>query len=595
MTINVAQRAYTLGGGSTKVKGIIIEPKDPTQNDIGYPLKQIWFNSLTNANWQLCFFTSSLGVVYATWRAIGPVVVSTVDPTSADYQYPIGQLWSNTTTNNLWGLTSFPSSTMAQWESLTEQAGAGTVVTLEGNDDDPVPPDINGNILILGGTDGFLTTERTATNTLSILVAGTLPVNHGGTGHNSLTDHAILIGNGTSTVTQLGPSSNTGGPLLSGGASADPIFSTTFVISDAAGSFEQSAAILGSNLAGILENTLNSANSGALFGLSAAGTSAGDVYNLYSIGSSRSYALGVSNSNSQIFNLTTAGAATVNPSGGTTVFSYNFLADATATPTTPSFDFNVAQLQVSRDAVGQQIAIQCINTDKANSASSAGIISRVSGSAGSVHGDTFFSCVGNFDWTWGESASTPSAPVFKFGHGGTPSNFSNTFYSISTAGVIVVGQGTPITPAPNLINLQVASNAPSQVVTAAIINNDNTSTTSHAQLNIYAGGSSGGCPSLYLDAGTTGWDIGIANSVSGQPFRIVHGVASNPLTGAVVLQAATNGSVTVGINTSSVFAVNNTVSSSATAGSASALPLLPANYWEVVINGTLQKIPYYNT
>lgn len=583
-----------LGVIATSPPNRIPNDRDPAPTDINASVGDEWYNIVTKTIWKLYGLQVVGSSLQGLWRPIIGSVNFPVDPSSSDASYAIGTTWSNTLTNNFWALTSFPSPGVAQWESLTEPASGGTVVSVEGNDEEPVLPDENGQILILGGTDGFLTTERTATNTISILVAGTLPASHGGTGHNSLTAHSVLVGNGTSTVTQLGPSSVTGGPLLSGGASADPIFSTTFVISDAAASFEQSASISGSNLAGVLENTSNTSNSGALFALSAAGTSAGDVYNLYAIGSARSYALGISNANSQEFNLTTAASATVSPSSGTQVFSSNPTADGSVTPTTPNFNFNVANLGLVRAASGQLVQLQCVNTSPSNTASSAVISCRVSGTAGSVDGDAWMTTTGNFDWSWGEDATNPSGPIFRFGHGGSPRNFSNTFYSISTAGVIVVGQGTPLTPAPNLINLQVVSNAPSQVVTAAIINNDNTSTTSHAQLNIYAGGSSGGSPSIYFDVGTSGWDIGVANSVSGKPFRIVQGTASNPLTGTVVLQAVTNGSVTLGTNTSSVLGLNNTIATTVGApGGASALPLTPTGYLQVTINGTLQKIPYY--
>ncbi len=64
-------------------------------------------------------------------------------------------------------------------------------------------------------------TDVSATN----ITAGTLSVLYGGTGRNSLTSHSVLVGNGTSGVTQI--SVGTAGQLLAGAASADPAFSST--------------------------------------------------------------------------------------------------------------------------------------------------------------------------------------------------------------------------------------------------------------------------------------------------------------------------------------------------------------------------------
>lgn len=56
--------------------------------------------------------------------------------------------------------------------------------------------------------------------------SGVIPVDNGGTGRNTLTDHAIIIGSGTSPVDFVGPGAS--GTVLQGaGGSADPAFSTT--------------------------------------------------------------------------------------------------------------------------------------------------------------------------------------------------------------------------------------------------------------------------------------------------------------------------------------------------------------------------------
>ena len=52
----------------------------------------------------------------------------------------------------------------------------------------------------------------------------TLPVENGGTGRDSLTNHAVLIGAGTGPVNFSGPSSTSGAAFVSQGSSADPAF-----------------------------------------------------------------------------------------------------------------------------------------------------------------------------------------------------------------------------------------------------------------------------------------------------------------------------------------------------------------------------------
>lgn len=81
----------------------------------------------------------------------------------------------------------------------------------------PVVPNGSGQVTMAGS--GSITTVG-GTNTLTTELTG-------------LTNHAVLVGAGTTTITKVGPSATTGAPLISGGAAADPLFSTTVVINDA--------------------------------------------------------------------------------------------------------------------------------------------------------------------------------------------------------------------------------------------------------------------------------------------------------------------------------------------------------------------------
>ena len=62
------------------------------------------------------------------------------------------------------------------------------------------------------------------TKAISGLTKITLPVPNGGTGQDTLTPHAVLIGNGTDPVNFASPTANSGAAFVSQGSSADPVF-----------------------------------------------------------------------------------------------------------------------------------------------------------------------------------------------------------------------------------------------------------------------------------------------------------------------------------------------------------------------------------
>ena len=110
-------------GGVKKIPTPIFEERDPTTTDIGppWPIQQTWVNTLTQAIWVLEDFNTSGGLVSAQWRALAPIVTSTVAPTTADYQYPLGQIWIDTVTKIIYILVDVTSS-VATWDNF-----AGTV------------------------------------------------------------------------------------------------------------------------------------------------------------------------------------------------------------------------------------------------------------------------------------------------------------------------------------------------------------------------------------------------------------------------------------------------------------------------------------
>jgi len=75
----------------------------------------------------------------------------------------------------------------------------------------PVVADGAGNVNVVG--DGSTTTVGTGASTMSVQLTG-------------LTNHAVLVGAGTTTITKVGPTATAGQVLQSAGGAADPAFST---------------------------------------------------------------------------------------------------------------------------------------------------------------------------------------------------------------------------------------------------------------------------------------------------------------------------------------------------------------------------------
>jgi hypothetical protein len=72
------------------------------------------------------------------------------------------------------------------------------------------------SVAVSGGTTGLTTSGGPITSSGTITLAGTLAVTNGGTGATTLTSNNVLLGNGTSPVQVVAPSSN-GNVLTSNG------------------------------------------------------------------------------------------------------------------------------------------------------------------------------------------------------------------------------------------------------------------------------------------------------------------------------------------------------------------------------------------
>lgn len=90
------------------------------------------------------------------------------------------------------------------------------------------------------------------------------------------------------------------------------------------GDFEFRSAVSGQTRTLSVTNTSNTASSQATQNISVAGTTAGDAWNQYTIGTTRSFAIGIDNSDANdSLKFTTAAGASVNPSTGTFLGAIN--------------------------------------------------------------------------------------------------------------------------------------------------------------------------------------------------------------------------------------------------------------------------------
>lgn len=103
---------------------------------------------------------------------------------------------------------------MSQYYVNSESSGTVDVQTLTGNSGGAVPP-TGGNINTLG-TGSITIAGNPGTSTLTTQLTG-------------LTNHNVLVGAGTATITNVAPSATAGIPLVSTGAASDPAFGTASI------------------------------------------------------------------------------------------------------------------------------------------------------------------------------------------------------------------------------------------------------------------------------------------------------------------------------------------------------------------------------
>ena len=171
MVIPSQQRAYAVSQGTSSIPTYTFEPFDPTPYNTtpNFGLYSVWVNTITKALWYLEEFNASNGVITSQWRAVGPIVVSTVSPTTSDYLYPLGQTWVNTTAMTYWVLVNVAAS-VATWEDVSSGISSG-ILSLTGNTGGSVQGDGSRNVNLIGN-NGVTVTGNAGTHTLTIGLTG---------------------------------------------------------------------------------------------------------------------------------------------------------------------------------------------------------------------------------------------------------------------------------------------------------------------------------------------------------------------------------------------------------------------------------------
>lgn len=277
--------------------------------------------------------------------------------------YQIGDEWQNTVTRQFFKLVSVSTVTGAAqgiWYPITYYI-PGVLITL--TSDVGIATPALGTITVAGGNN-INTSAAGATLTINVTAPVTVP--NGGTGQITLLDHGVVVGRGVAAVDSL-TVGNTG-ELLVGATGANPAFGTS-----ANGNFTFTTATAGTDRALTVSNTDNSAAvSAAHLQVTVGGsTSTGDPYTNYSVTGGGTASVGIDNSDSDKFKITTGAS----PSAGTELLSMS-----------PGLTyFSPGSVYNNGAVIGGVTEFQTVNTDTTNANSSARFYTRSSTGGGDAY------------------------------------------------------------------------------------------------------------------------------------------------------------------------------------------------------------------
>lgn len=181
---------------------------------------------------------------------------------------------------------------------------ASALVPTSFTEDTGVAIPFGNNLNIVGGT-GITTSGAGDTVTITALAPTNLTFTENTGTATPAADNINIIGTATNGIHTTGSTDNVTVSMQSPYADGD---------------FEFRSTTSGATRTLLVDNTSNTASSQAVVNVEVAGTSAGDPWFQSTVGASRSFAIGASNSNSQHLRINTAAGASVSPSTGTNVW-----------------------------------------------------------------------------------------------------------------------------------------------------------------------------------------------------------------------------------------------------------------------------------
>lgn len=214
MAFQPGQQAYCQSVGTVSTANIVIFQRDPTPNDTNYPIGRFWLNQQLDSLFYLNHLSNASGELQATWATISVesllVSLSGSDTPSVPVfaSTTASPLKDNIQLTNLDGsmtITSDPGGNRIIFTSTS----TGDIRSISGNTGGPEVPDSGGNFNLLGS--GSIIVAGSA-NTETVQLTG-------------LTNHNVLVGSGTDTITNVSPDTKNF-VLTSNGLSADPSFKT---------------------------------------------------------------------------------------------------------------------------------------------------------------------------------------------------------------------------------------------------------------------------------------------------------------------------------------------------------------------------------
>lgn len=296
MTTQPGANLYTQGFGSRpeNVEVPIISSVAPSAHNIqGLPLGKRWIDTAANVEYALTSISSSGGVTTGTWTLLGAGsgVLSTlttddltiVTPTAGNINLSgTGSITTvgsgSTATVELTGLTN---------HSLLVGAGTATITKLGVATNGQLPIGSTGADPVLAAiTAGAGITVTNGAGSITIAATGaelTLTGNSGGaispsagnintvgtgsitivgsgstltTQLTGLTNHNVLVGAGTATITAVAPSATSGVALISQGAAADPAYGTVVVAGGGTGATTLTGVLTGNGTSAVTANTV---------------------------------------------------------------------------------------------------------------------------------------------------------------------------------------------------------------------------------------------------------------------------------------------------------------------------------------------------